>query len=376
MNRHGISEKLNNVFNAYLKSIKDENVRNLVSKSTIISGGAIMSMLCDEEINDYDLYFKNKETALAVMQYYANLFNNAAGNKTNKDGFNPGIMVIDGEKFRTEYLKKYLTGLCNLEINTYIHDDNLLQITFPDFRLPMLYKITPPERIRVYISSRGILNASEVAKAYDSIPDERVVEDQPDAHGRVEDIFGEAEALDTVDNLTIANSTNMVREILGSKINKYFPVFFSSNAITLKGKIQLIFRFYGEPETIHENFDFIHCTNYYDCSKRKLVLNNKALESILTKQLYYNNSVFPVSTLFRIRKFMKRGFNISAGEIFKIAYHVSKLDLDDVAVLEEQLAGVDSAYFQSFLAKIKRIKANGKDLTDTVIGNLIDKIFG
>ncbi len=111
-------------------------------------------------------------------------------------------------------------------------------------------------------------------------------------------------------------------------------------------------------------------------TKRKLVLNNKALESIVTKQLYYNNSIFPVSTLFRIRKFIKRGFNISAGEIFKIAYSISKLDLDDIATLEEQLVGVDSSYFRSFLWKIKQIKADQGNLNDTVVGALIDKIFG
>jgi len=370
MNRHGIREKLSNVFNVYLKSIKDENVRKLVRKGTIISGGAIMSMLCNEEINDYDCYFKNKETALAVMRYYADQFNEAS--KNNSGTYHPTIVILDGYVLRTEYLIDRL-GINEKEAGILAHDDMQLYKAIPSFKVPMLYQITPPGRVRAFIHSEGVIDSSEIMEAYDATPEKNTIFDEKDEHGETSN----AKALDTVDNLTIANSTNMVREILGSaEINKYFPVFFSSNAITLKGKIQLIFRFYGEPETIHENFDFVHCTNYYDCCYGKLILNNRALESILTKQLYYNNSVFPVSTLFRIRKFMKRGFNISAGEMFKIAYHVSKLNLDDVAVLEEQLVGVDSAYFQSFLAEIKRAKANGKGLTDTVVGNLIDKIFG
>src|SRR5699024_9904883 len=38
------------------------------------------------------------------------------------------------------------------------------------------------------------------------------------------------------------------------------PVFLTTNAISLKGKIQLVIRFYGEPEQIHDNYDFIHAT--------------------------------------------------------------------------------------------------------------------
>ena len=62
MNRHSINEKLNKTFESYLKSIKDEKVRNLVRKGTIISGGAIMSMLLDEEINDYVVVINHFES--------------------------------------------------------------------------------------------------------------------------------------------------------------------------------------------------------------------------------------------------------------------------------------------------------------------------
>lgn len=43
---------------------------------------------------------------------------------------------------------------------------------------------------------------------------------------------------------------------------KYRPVFFTANAITLSGNVQLITRFYGEPDDIHANYDFEHCKNY------------------------------------------------------------------------------------------------------------------
>src|SRR3546814_2013322 len=43
----------------------------------------------------------------------------------------------------------------------------------------------------------------------------------------------------------------------------YRPVFVSTNAITLSDKIQIVLRFYGEADAIHENYDFVHCTNYW-----------------------------------------------------------------------------------------------------------------
>jgi hypothetical protein len=32
------------------------------------------------------------------------------------------------------------------------------------------------------------------------------------------------------------------------------PIYFSNNAMTLSDKMQLIIRFYGEPDKIHENY--------------------------------------------------------------------------------------------------------------------------
>ena len=57
----------------------------------------------------------------------------------------------------------------------------------------------------------------------------------------------------------------------------YRPVFMSTNAITLSDRIQLVLRFYGEPDAIHENYDYVHCTNYWTPWDNKLVLRPAAL---------------------------------------------------------------------------------------------------
>jgi hypothetical protein len=42
---------------------------------------------------------------------------------------------------------------------------------------------------------------------------------------------------------------------------------------------------------------------------------------------------------------IQRGWTVNAGEILKMLFQVSELDLKNIEVLEEQLIGVDVAYF-------------------------------
>ena len=156
------------------------------------------------------------------------------------------------------------------------------------------------------------------------------------------------------------------------KIEKHAVAYISSNAITLNNNIQIILRFTGEPETIHKNFDFVHATCYYT-KELGLVLNPDALEALLQRKLVYVGSRFPVCSLFRIRKFLSRGFTISAGEIFKIAWDVNKLDLEDRHVLEDQLMGVDQAYFSEIIEILN--KDSNRKLDRTYLFELINRVF-
>ncbi|EKN42941.1 hypothetical protein [Clostridium botulinum] len=75
MNRKIIKSVLNKKFNEFYKSIENEDVRNAVRNNSIITGGCITSMLLNEEIHDFDIYFTNKETCLKVAEYYVQKFN-------------------------------------------------------------------------------------------------------------------------------------------------------------------------------------------------------------------------------------------------------------------------------------------------------------
>jgi hypothetical protein len=67
------------------ESIGDDTVREFVKKNTIVTGGCIASMLLGENVNDFDLYFTNKETVLAVAKYYVEAFNRGADSHLAND---------------------------------------------------------------------------------------------------------------------------------------------------------------------------------------------------------------------------------------------------------------------------------------------------
>lgn len=153
----------------------------------------------------------------------------------------------------------------------------------------------------------------------------------------------------------------------------YEPVFFSPNAISLSNKLQIVCRFHWDNVEIHKTFNYIHATNYFTFEDG-LVTNKEALESIITKQLKYQGSMYPLTSIIRMKKFLKRGFNISAGEILKIMFQISELNLKDPDVLEEQLIWVDIAYF-STLIEILRWRDAVQELSSSYINTIIDRVF-
>lgn len=158
---------------------------------------------------------------------------------------------------------------------------------------------------------------------------------------------------------------------------KYRPRFITSNAITLSNKIQIVTRFYGEVEDIHKNYDFAHCTCAWSSWDNKVFLPEKALECIINKELYYIGSKYPLCSIIRTRKYIERGYHINAGQYVKMCMQLNELDLKDVRVLEEQLTGVDTTYFQMMVEALqKHMEDTGDTKVDTGYAmNLINKLF-
>lgn len=145
----------------------------------------------------------------------------------------------------------------------------------------------------------------------------------------------------------------------------------------MSDKIQLVIRFYGEPDKIHENYDFVHCTNYWISKTGELVLRQEALEAILNKELKYVGSKYPLCSIIRTRKFINRGWTINAGQYLKMCMQLNQLDLKDIKVLEDQLVGVDSGYFSVLIDVLQKKKESEKDweIDNSYVAAIVDKIF-
>jgi hypothetical protein len=294
----------------WIKSIKDEKLQKEVHDNCIITGGAIASMLLREDVNDYDVYFTNKETAKKVAEYYVELFL-----KNPPSAFKNGDEVI-----------------------------------------PISVK-EDEDRIKIVVQSQGV--ASE-----DGTNEYQYFEGT-DPGDPASDVF--------VNNIFKTGKLEYIKENKG----KYRPIFLSSNAITLSDDVQLIVRFYGSPDEIHENYDFVHCTNYWVSKTDELVLRPEALEALLTKELVYVGSRYPLASIIRTRKFIKRGFSCNAGQYLKMCWQVSKLDLEDINILEDQLIGVDTAYFSVLINALKAQQKKDPcfNYNYSYVVELIDRIF-
>lgn len=158
---------------------------------------------------------------------------------------------------------------------------------------------------------------------------------------------------------------------------KYRPRYFSTNAISLSDKIQIVIRFWGPVEEIHKNYDFEHCKCSYDWKNNKVNLPVSALECILNKELRYTGSKYPLCSIIRTRKFISRGWTINAGQYVKMALQLNELNLKDLKVFEEQLVGVDSAYFNEAIAYLIKRQEEQPDFSvdNTYLFEIIDRIF-
>lgn len=321
-----INKILTGKFIAWTKSITDEPTRKLVQDNSIITGGSITSMLLNEPVNDFDIYFSNAETAFAVARYYVGKLkeNPPAAFKGYKDKIHAEMHPAEGDK---------------------------------------------PERVKILFGAKA-LRGESIAQSHNPTefaPGQVTDNTEPNAS------YDEnVEALDEIDARKVTQDADE------KKRGKYRVMFITANAITLSDSIQIVLRFFGDAESIHKNFDFVHCLSYWTSHDKKLVLNSDALVCCLTKELKYQGSLFPLSSVIRTRKFLTRGWSINAGQYLKMLFQVSQLDLTNAEVLEEQLVGVDSAYFSHVIAKLReRVDADGKSLPvdEGHLVSIIDKIF-
>jgi hypothetical protein len=82
-------------------------------------------------------------------------------------------------------------------------------------------------------------------------------------------------------------------------------------------------------------------------------------------------------SIIRTRKFISRGWIINAGQYLKMALQLNELNLKDLNVFKDQLAGVDSAYFAQAISMIAERKEKDPtfEIDNSYLFEVINRIF-
>ena len=290
-------------------------IKQRLLKNSIVTGGCIASMLLKEKVNDFDIYFDSLPALLDVMEYF--------GSKTDAlylVAFEEGVELPEHNR---------------VELPSGDDEEN-------DFIVPVPVKCNGID-YGIYSSLNGLRDHQHRIK-YISLYYKSC---GYWAAGEEDKKKAEKDGL-----------THTIR-------------FASSNAITLTEKVQLVFRFFGPPEEIHKNYDFVHATNYWTYNSG-LVTNTEALEAILARELIYKGSRFPLASIFRTRKFIQRGWTLHIANYVKMAFQLNDLDLTNIHTLREQLTGVDAAYLNGLIWQCEK---SNQPITSSYVCDLVDKLL-
>jgi len=317
MRRKHIEKHLRGKFSDWVKSIDDEKLRGDVMDGTIITGGAIASLMRDETVNDYDLYFKSRELTERVAEYYVAKF------------------------------KEY--------------DMQIVRYGYTEQAVDMRVVTTKDGRVMVKVRSAGFAGDGD-GQGYKYF---ETISDPAEREAAIEGfVTAAAKAVPKVKDDVV-------------ELSPYRPVFITSNAITLSDGIQIVLRFYGKPSEIHANYDFEHAKCYWRSWAKigmQLTVPKQALLCIIDHRLLYTGSRYPLASMFRVLKFVRRGWKCDMGQVLKIAAQINELDMHAPWNLMDQLIGMDIAYFMEVMDII--MSGDIKEIDATYLARIVDEVYG
>lgn len=400
----------------WLASIEDKALADYLRDKVVVAGGSIASLMMGEPVNDFDIYFTCRDASIRAAYYYLSRFVKNPSRSYRKCGAKMWVEVID-DKAEFGHRGKVVQvndGVMVLKGSTRNEPDEFVEGP----GCPAHATARPQHgRANIVVKSAGGAGGdAQLEAATDADPDQaqtyQYFEMVPDATvaatyaqevtaalGNDDEVRLAAQLCDTdtparngieSDNagVTMAKlaeefvSNEIPPKAAGAKaLSKYRPVFLSSNAVTLTDGVQLIIRFTGAPEEIIKNFDFVHTTCTWQSGKNaegqagKLNTNVAAIRSMMSRKLKYVGSRYPLCSLVRTRKFVSRGWSAPASVFIKAMWQCRQLDWDNLATWEDQLTGMDAAYFSQILNILARDKEAGKSVDGTYVVELIDRMM-
>ena len=129
---------------------------------------------------------------------------------------------------------------------------------------------------------------------------------------------------------------------------------------------QLICAEFGEPSEVIKKFDFSCCMGAWEPEKG-FILDKQFLKHCSQHRLVFNaNAGFPICSMWRAIKFIKRGWKLPAIESIKLALSINHLNLTNHAELKRQLLGIDTLFLKELTDALEKDKAVAYDFGEAI----------
>lgn len=115
---------------------------------------------------------------------------------------------------------------------------------------------------------------------------------------------------------------------------------------------------FGEPAAIFSYYDFTVCMGAYqfsqDQAKEGFVFGDEFHKHIGQRRLvFHTGTMFPICSMLRVMKYVKRGYFITGMELLKIGLSIHSLKIESYKDLRRQLQGIDTAFLADLTDQMK-----------------------
>lgn len=115
---------------------------------------------------------------------------------------------------------------------------------------------------------------------------------------------------------------------------------------------------FGDPQTIFGYYDFTVCMAAYqffeDGKSEGFVFGDEFFKHIGQRRLvFHTGTMFPICSLLRVMKYIKRGYFITGMELMKIGLAIHSLKINTYRDLRRQLQGIDTAFLADLTEQMK-----------------------
>ena len=131
-----------------------------------------------------------------------------------------------------------------------------------------------------------------------------------------------------------------------------------------------------DPKDIINQFDYSVCMGAYDIDNKQFILQDGFIEHIARRELYFNvNAKYPLASLFRLRKYLKKGYTISGTEIIKLGLSINNLKMTNYMELKKQLEGIDTLFLAELTNKLMTPEYAEREYDFNAFVSMIDEYF-